>query len=361
MFMGIIKRDKFKQIIYLISGLFLLLFIIFFMTQLQVASIRKINKLNKDLKLIGLNYIERITDGEPIEPIQSDLRTFFNTMEFKAIIVSNPYVTLDHLLLNIEDSNLNLALKQTIEVIDIYEGELLKSFKILIYTVSALMMILTSLMVIRSLENYKLSIREQLKKEADRQLIEYMEKEKNYISLDLHDDIGQKLIAIKQHLQDYKVPLVMNKYIEEVIDKIRTMSHSLRGPELTKSSFYDQLQLLCSDFTSISTIQLQPTFLGLQKLNLTQNKTLHTYRIIQELITNTLKHSKATQIRLKVIYVHPKLKLSYEDNGIAEINQNKSQGLGLKSIKYRINIMHAQLKEISINDGFTMKIEIPVE
>lgn len=361
MIVDIIKKKKLKQIIYLISGLLLLLFIISSMTNLQVASIRKLNMLNKDIKLISIIYIESITNGESTDPVKKKLRTLFNTTEFQAIILSNSYVTLEQLLKNLELNNISLSLKQAIVVIDIYERELLTAFKTLIYSISALMVVLTTIMVIRSLENYKQSIREQFKKEADKQLIEYMELEKNYIALDLHDDIGQKLIAIKQHMISNKVSTVINKYIEEVIEKIRTMSHSLRGPELNKSSFHDQLQHLCSDFSSISTIKLKPTFLGLQKLDLNPNKTLHTYRIIQELITNTLKHSQATEIKLKVIYIHPTLKLTYEDNGEGESNPNMSHGLGLKSIQYRINIMHAQLKEISINSGFIMKIEIPVE
>ena len=198
---------------------------------------------------------------------------------------------------------------------------------------------------------------------TDKSLMDVLERERNLIAIELHDDVAQKLSLISQHFHKPAAEEntdILKRYTADVIQKIRTMAHSLRSPDFPEGNFQKQIELLTADFSSISHISLAISFNGLSVLRISDNMKLHIYRIIQELLSNCRKHSSAEKVSLSILYVHPTLKISYTDDGVGmDLNRSYS-GLGLRSIEYRARILNAEMNKTSAQ-GLQILMNIPVE
>lgn len=71
---------------------------------------------------------------------------------------------------------------------------------------------------------------------------------------------------------------------------------------------------------------------------------LSIYRIVQELINNIIKHSKATQAVVQLSQQNGLLSISIEDNGIGFANDTNKEGMGLHSLQSRIKVMNGKLE-----------------
>lgn len=87
---------------------------------------------------------------------------------------------------------------------------------------------------------------------------------------------------------------------------------------------------------------------------------LSVYRIIQELVTNTLKHANATEILIQINTEVNELVIQYEDDGIGFDKDNlKRTGMGLENIKSRVNYMHGNIIiDSSKGEGMSVLIRI---
>jgi signal transduction histidine kinase len=89
---------------------------------------------------------------------------------------------------------------------------------------------------------------------------------------------------------------------------------------------------------------------------------IHIYRIIQEAVQNAIKHSHGDQITVRLIPRDHELWLSIEDNGVgmAEGAATHSRGLGMKTMRHRSSLLHAQLLfEANAHGGLTVSCKIP--
>ena len=86
------------------------------------------------------------------------------------------------------------------------------------------------------------------------------------------------------------------------------------------------------------------------------------YKIIQELMTNTLKHAKATNTEIHLSLIDNELSLLFEDNGKGFDTDNNSDGIGFQNIKNRINQLFGTIHIDSIKErGTVVSIEIPIK
>lgn len=84
------------------------------------------------------------------------------------------------------------------------------------------------------------------------------------------------------------------------------------------------------------------------------------YRIIQELLNNSLKHAQAKEILIQINTEDNELVIQYEDDGVGfDQNNLKRKGMGLENIKSRVNYMHGSLIMDSKQDeGMSVLIRI---
>jgi len=179
-------------------------------------------------------------------------------------------------------------------------------------------------------------------KEINQLMIKTQENERNELGRELHDNINQILAAVKLQLEyslenydEEKGTIERCKNnIEEVIREIRNLSHRLVLPRFAETTLLAELQKTIENI-----LQQQPVYLNWHGLNeslIPDNIKETIYRIIQEQLTNIIRHAKAKKAKIKIHNTAASLFLSIEDDGIG-FNPNQSRnGVGITNILNRV-------------------------
>lgn len=208
-------------------------------------------------------------------------------------------------------------------------------------------------------------------KEITESIIINHEKERKRISEDLHDNISSKLNVINLNVNLLKdgnlnteESLVINngllKAIDKTIESASTIAHNLLPPILEKFGFKDAVEELADAYNNSRKINISYTINYPKKLLIPENE-LHLFRIIEELIKNSVRCRKANNSNINIAYKNNKLIFNYTDNGIDfnTDNINNKKGLGVKNIESRISLLNAQYSiENKIGNGFKIIIVI---
>lgn len=180
------------------------------------------------------------------------------------------------------------------------------------------------------------------------QTIQTSEEEKIRIGRELHDGVASSLLKTIHETENTTLThKLLNSYNE-----IRTLSHQLNNTPMHGEIFIERLYELLPKNTSNKKYKLSvsPQYLELQEPFGT-----HFYRIIQELITNNLKHSNASLTEIEIKLENNKLQLSYKDDGIIEHHLKK--GSGLKNIEDRVSLMKGTIN-FKTENGFETDINV---
>ncbi|EPB65870.1 hydrolase, TatD family, partial [Ancylostoma ceylanicum] len=166
----------------------------------------------------------------------------------------------------------------------------------------------------------------QMQKEVLNTVIETQEEERRRISRDLHDDISSKLNAVSMNLHLLKRSNLSEANREELADNMleacdlvmksaRQIAHNLTPSTLENIGLHSSIQELCKEMSS-GPVRIQYENPKGQSyfdfLNLEQH--IHLFRIIQELINNSIRHGKAMEITLSLMSGQQH-KMIYTDNG----------------------------------------------
>jgi signal transduction histidine kinase len=188
-------------------------------------------------------------------------------------------------------------------------------------------------------------------------LMQGEEKERSRIAKDLHDGVAGMLAAVKMHLSSDKQ---MNeiagyqqaiKLLDEAASEVRKTSHNLMPEVLFQHGLDEALARYCSNISNASTIIIQYDSLGSID-RFVESFELSVYRIVQELLNNILKHSKATQAVVQISQQYDVLSITIEDNGIGfKNNSMNSDGMGLRSLKSRIKAINGKIEVESDPDN----------
>jgi signal transduction histidine kinase len=178
--------------------------------------------------------------------------------------------------------------------------------------------------------------------------LESQEEERRRIGRDLHDDVGaalsnlrmvmgqgSKAIETENALPAYK-PLIDN-----IITTVRNISHSLSPPGLELFGLEHTLHELCDTFNISGTIRLSFVNEAGSRVDALDKKTaLAVYRVLQELISNTIKHAAAQKISILFYLDNERLRLRYSDDGKGfDIKSVKKSGMGLQNIEGRLGMV----------------------
>lgn len=198
-------------------------------------------------------------------------------------------------------------------------------------------------------------------------LIEGQEQERKRIAEELHDNIGGLLATLKiysdltlkpaEATETQRLNGKINDISESLSNEVRKLSHELDLRTLSGFGLKIAVQQLCEAITASGKLEAIPVL----EINDTvpDDISLHLYRIIQELLTNTLKHAMATSARVEISVIGNEITVIYEDNGKGyDVNNNNKAGMGLKNILSRANRMNAKLTIDSSANGTTVILEI---
>lgn len=210
--------------------------------------------------------------------------------------------------------------------------------------------------------------RKRLKKEKELQanyaqnLLLSQELERKRISKDLHDGLGQSLLLIKNQValkKDENTKNLLNSAIEEM----RSISRTLHPFQLEDIGITKALENLISQIDNNSETYVFGDISDLSgKLNHTQE--VNVFRIVQECLSNIIKHAKADSAKVSVLEVKNHVNITIQDNGVGfdfSEKYNDFKSLGLKTIKERVKFLDGTLKINSVkNEGTTFEILFPI-
>lgn len=194
-------------------------------------------------------------------------------------------------------------------------------------------------------------------------LIENIDNERSRISRDLHDDIGQSLSVIKSKINLFNTGKIekldgMEKEVGEVIDHTRSISHFLHPSFVAKlgleRSMVSLLEKTESNTGIVTSISIKN---DIESLDL--NSKTQLYRIVQECISNTIKHSKATALKVSLKNIEGEFILKYRDNGIGFKNDKSiTEGIGMLTIRERALNIGGKISLPTSDKGFVLILTI---
>jgi|LakMenE01Jun11ns_1017448.scaffolds.fasta_scaffold9934803_2 signal transduction histidine kinase len=222
----------------------------------------------------------------------------------------------------------------------------------------------------KSEELYQQKAVELIKNEQVKSMRNYIkgeENERNRIASELHDGIGGTLSAIKLKLRKI-TEKDKNPQIEKVIDNVdflyndvRAISHNLISPQLKDSIFIEVINNLVNEIKDATNFEISLEYLEEDKINqLSEEIQVTVYRMIQELLKNSVSHSNGTKIEINVNKFDRELNLVVEDNGNGFDTSKKRLGIGLRNLETRIKALGGKLIIDSvIGRGSAFNITIP--
>ncbi len=191
-----------------------------------------------------------------------------------------------------------------------------------------------------------------------------LERERNRISKELHDRVGTNLSAIKltvsQLLQNYREPLAadVEEQFQIALREIKDIIYALTPPSLERYGLFTGLKNYVNKLNKNIPIEISLKTFGKEIHGNELNILL--FRVIQELLTNSIKHSFAKNITIHLNSFDDMLNVMYEDDGIGFNYDPLQSGLGLDSIESRINSVNGSLKFESGKFGICYTIDIPI-
>jgi signal transduction histidine kinase/lipopolysaccharide biosynthesis regulator YciM len=205
-------------------------------------------------------------------------------------------------------------------------------------------------------------------------IIEAEEKERMRIARDLHDGVGQTLSAAKLNLSglenklqltDIETQAILKNAIDLVDDsvkEVRAVSHAMMPNALLKSGLVAAVREFINKLSTIEQLKIDLEITGLNE-RLEQSTETVLFRVLQEIVSNIIKHAKANHITIQIIKFESELTIMIEDNGVGFDTKkiNDFSGIGLKNILSRIEFLNGTVNfDSNIGKGTTVVIEVPV-
>ncbi|MES2330244.1 MAG: ATP-binding protein [Bacteroidota bacterium] len=197
-----------------------------------------------------------------------------------------------------------------------------------------------------------------------------LEKERTRIAYDIHDEIGPVLSLCKMKLQmigtvghsDQVTIIETSNGIDQVMEKIRGISKNLLPRTLEKQGLREALLELAEGAASSPGLKLH--FDKHSPIQLPLETALHLYRIAQEILHNSIKHSGAGSLRITLSKEDNHISLYIADDGKGfdrDTVLNRSGGLGLRNIISRADLLGATVElETSPGNGTKYLISYPL-
>lgn len=200
------------------------------------------------------------------------------------------------------------------------------------------------------------------------------EQERTRLAKDLHDGLGGMMSGIKYSLQTMKRNLIMTPenqqafersmdMLDSSINEMRRVAHNMMPEALVKFGLDTALKDFCNDINGTGSLQVTYQSIGLDTMAIEQSTAITIYRIVQELINNTMKHASAKSAIVQVTKTNETIAITVEDDGKGfntAILQG-TKGIGWNNIQSRIEYLKGRLYvESQEGKGTSVHIELNV-
>ena len=199
-------------------------------------------------------------------------------------------------------------------------------------------------------------------------IIQNQEEERKRVAGEVHDNIGNLIATLKIYsdliLLKKLEPEVkelsnkLNNIIYILSEEVRKISFSLDSSVVQRFGLKASIEQLCDRIHSSGMLIVELIFQ--KNIELKPENSIHLYRIIQELLTNTLKHANASNIKLEIIRTVNIIIVEYSDDGIGFNSEKLSKiSSGRSNINSRINYLKGNITCKSSESGTKYIIKIP--
>lgn len=240
------------------------------------------------------------------------------------------------------------------------------------YTLVSLIVIAIVISVFRLRES-ELRRRQHVQQEFSRKLLESQEAERKRIASEMHDSLGQYLLAIKNWamfgLNSLPEKDAAREYLTEVSDtsalaleEVREIAHNLRPYQLERLGLTNTLEYMLKNIKAASLINFTFAVENIDNL-LSKDAEIVFYRIIQETLNNVIKHSEAKNAEILIKKTGAVLEFVCRDDGkgfdVETAKHSTERGLGLDGIEERLKILGGEGKiESEPNKGTNVIVQI---
>lgn len=200
--------------------------------------------------------------------------------------------------------------------------------------------------------------------------IAVLEKERTRIAADLHDELGPILSAVKFKLAEVEPPTEEEQillgeaadHIDKIIARIREISNGLMPNTLLRKGPVHAIEEFIHVVTSSCSLKIELLPYNIPPLS--QEQAINIYRILQEIIHNTVKHAGASWLKIQFFIRTSSLVIICTDNG-SGFNKNavrkEKTGLGMHNMLLRIEMLGGKMYVTTgTTKGTTVKFEIPL-
>jgi two-component system, NarL family, sensor kinase len=198
------------------------------------------------------------------------------------------------------------------------------------------------------------------------------EQERTRLAKDLHDGLGGMLSGIKFSMNSMKGNLIMTPenaqafersmdMLDSSIKEMRRVAHNMMPEALVKFGLDTALKDFCNDINQSGALKINYQSIGLGNAGIEQTIAITIYRIVQELINNTMKHAAATTAIVQVTKSNNQIAVTVEDdgNGFDPVILQGAKGIGWTNIQSRVDFLKGTLDvQSAAGKGTSVHIEL---
>jgi signal transduction histidine kinase len=245
------------------------------------------------------------------------------------------------------------------------EGKIL-NITLLVSLIIAVIIVYFFVSIIRYHRRYMRLQREKIFAE-----ITIRENERKRIAGDLHDSLGPLLSAVKLNISSVDIDNAADRevldktarYLDEIIGSLRRISHDLLPGTLERRGLLEAIREFISQVKTRQSVNIQ--LYVVKEISVPKEKEIHIFRMIQEIIHNTIKHARANNLQIGFSEEGGHILCLTKDDGCGfdkEKALSGSNGLGLRSLESRCEILGGILTlDSSPGGGTNYFIKIPIK
>lgn len=207
---------------------------------------------------------------------------------------------------------------------------------------------------------------------AGEAVIKGQDEERSRLAKDLHDGLGGLLSGVKSSLTNMKSNVILDAdnalvfersldMLNHSIAELRRVAHNMMPEVLVKFGLAEALKSYCAGLTESQLFKIDFQSIGMES-RLASNTEIFIYRIVQELLSNTAKHAKATQVLVQLARQNGEVSITVEDDGVGfdtSLIQNTT-GAGWANIQSRVEYLKGKLDvQSAFGQGTSVHITIP--
>jgi hypothetical protein len=201
-------------------------------------------------------------------------------------------------------------------------------------------------------------------------ILDAQEKERNRIADDLHDNLGSKIATLKLYIDEI-VPKSGENNSPENVEKIklladetykevRKIAHNKNFGVLINKGLIPSIKTVASQISGTDKLKIEVININV-KQHINNNIEIQIFRIIQELLTNIIKHANASEVVIQFSEDNNTLNILVEDNGKGFNPEDASPGIGITNIEKRIEKIDGEVVfDSTPGNGTTVILNIPI-